>query len=182
MRIKKPVYAFTIAELMVAIALISLLALWISNLNFNRISNKQRIATETIKVVSLIENIRNYSLTGRWVGTNLDHPDYWEVVFDTNGSIRAQYELSGTQDYETKKILAPFSLSELRCSNLNRSWIDSSPTSLTLRFNGDNISIQNCPTTTVSAGKAKILEADVSFDTITKTIRINTLTWIIEVL
>lgn len=182
MRIKKPLYAFTIAELMVAVALISIIALWISNLNFNRISNKQKIAIETIKVVSLIENIRNYSLTWRWVGVNLDHPDYWELVFNTSGSVKAQYEFSGIQNYETKNILAPFSLSELRCSNLDRSGIDNSPTSLTLRFNGDSISIQNCPTTTVPTGKAKILEADISFDTITKTIRINTLTWIVEIL
>jgi len=57
--------AFTLPELLVAIAVISVLALGISQFNFNRLSQKQQIEIEVVKLISLIEDVRNNALIGR---------------------------------------------------------------------------------------------------------------------
>lgn len=67
---KKNKKAFTILELVVIIALISLIALWMSKINFNRLSNEQESEILANKIISIIEEARDNSITWKGVYEN----------------------------------------------------------------------------------------------------------------
>jgi len=73
MRRKNHKAAFTLAELLVTISIITILALGISNVNFARLSQNQQVSIEAIKISNLIEEARNNALIGKGIWENL----YW---------------------------------------------------------------------------------------------------------
>ncbi len=73
--------AFTLIELMVAISVISILALWVTQIDFNRLNNKQKTEFFTNTIKSNIENVRNKALLGKWIWADLVVPKEWVMDF-----------------------------------------------------------------------------------------------------
>lgn len=57
--------AFTLAEILVIMVIIAIIALWSSTLNFNKMSQKQQLDIEMQKIVNIIEETRNNALLGK---------------------------------------------------------------------------------------------------------------------
>lgn len=170
--------AFTLAELLVVMSIIGILALWISNINFSRLSQKQQVSIESIKIVNLIEEARNNALIWKWVGVSLTTPDSWSIVLENNsssGSLQSTY-LSGTSiAYSSWDSPFPFSISNLECRRLDDS-ADSSSWPFTLTFTGSVWWISGCSDNTY-----KKIKFDYGVWSLTQNITINTLSWVIEV-
>ena len=93
--------AFTLIELMVVIGIIAILILGSNFLNFNKVSNKQKLDTKTIRIVSQIEEIRNNSLLWKWIWTELIVPKKYRIDFSTSWSwvISTKYYSWSYMDY-----------------------------------------------------------------------------------
>lgn len=179
MKKKNPYRAFTLIEVLVVISVIGIITLWISSLDFNRLSQSQKIDIEISKIHSIFEEVRNNSLIGKWVWTNLQTPSSWEMSFEntsSSGSIDINYISASLQDYREWESPFPFAILNMQCKNLNYSNQDTLSTAL-LSFSGSNISLSS-PDCTID--KPKILEIEYGIWTNTKTISINTLSGIIE--
>jgi len=83
---KVGLFWFTLIELLVAIAIIGILALSSTNLNFNKISNKQKLINYNNKIISNIEAIRNNSLMWRGMWMSLNIPNSWRIDFSKSWS------------------------------------------------------------------------------------------------
>ena len=178
--------AFTLIELMVVIAIIAILILGSNFLNFNKVSNKQKLDTKTIRIVSQIEEIRNNSLLWKWIWTELVVPEKYKIDFSTSWSwvIKAQYFSWSYIDYNFDKEISFSnnfdSISEIKCLELNKNPINSfSWTTIwtwTIFIEWSNMSLSwSCDSTT------KILELTIKRKADTKKIQINTLNWLIEI-
>jgi len=77
---------FTLIELLVAISIVWILAIWVTNLNFNTISNKEKLRTYTNKIVNNIETVRNFALMWKWIWVSLDVPESWRIESDLSWS------------------------------------------------------------------------------------------------
>lgn len=177
--------AFTLIELLIVILIIAILILGSNFLNFNKVSNKQKLDTKTIQIVSQIEEIRNNALLWKWIWTDLFVPEKYKIDFSTSWSwiISTQY-LSWTYlDYNlfNKRIefLNDFSsISEVKCLKLDKSlWNSLTNTQTwTIFIKWANMSLSwSCDSTT------KILELNIKRKSDTKKIQINTLNWLIEI-
>jgi len=86
---------FTLIEILVVICIISILAIWFSQVNYNNISDKQIGNIFTNKIVSILETVRNNSLLwkGRW--SSLKIPLSWKIEIPySSWSIITSYENS----------------------------------------------------------------------------------------
>ena len=73
--------AFSLIELLVAISVIWLLALWTTSIDFNRLNNNQKIEIFTNKIKTNIESVRNKALSWKWIWTDLTVPQKWSIDF-----------------------------------------------------------------------------------------------------
>jgi len=93
---------FTLIEIMVVIAIIGILSVWISNIDWNRLSDRQKVTIFKNRVVSQIETVRNNALFWKAVTNNLVVPNYWKIDI-WSGSLDIDYStgtLADFQDYE----------------------------------------------------------------------------------
>lgn len=170
--------AFTIAELLVVISVISILALWIANIDFKRLSQKQQINIETTKIVNHIEEARNNALIWKWVGVSLSTPESWSTTIEntsSSGSLEISYFSGGLVTYNNWESPFPFSISNLECRRFDNS-VDTNSWPFTLIFTWSLGWISGC-----SDDSYKILNFDYGIWAITQNISINTLSWIIEI-
>lgn len=83
---KQKIKAFTLIELMVVIALIWIIALWISNINFNNLSDRQILDWFFYKIKTNIETIKNNALIWKaiknWTETFV--PKMWRIDFNSD--------------------------------------------------------------------------------------------------
>lgn len=169
-------WAFTLAEIVIAVAIVSIISIWVANINFSRLSVKEKVAIETNKVKSIIETARNNALIGRWVGTNLETPEYWELEFDANNNtIKSSYFTGSLQTFENHQIPNTQEIAELRCYNIDRS-NSATWTIMKLEVKWPKMEIKNgCSPT-----NGQIIELDIASATEQETITINALSGIIE--
>ncbi len=113
---------FTLIEILTVIALLSIVALGVSQVNFARQSQKEIVKIESQGIVSVLEEIRDNSLIGRAVdfSSTIVTPDSWEITIDTNNhwSIDIFYN-SGTPYILQWNGESPYSIFNLTCSNLD---------------------------------------------------------------
>lgn len=176
---KKDIFpAFTLTEIIVSITIISIMALWISKLDFSRLSQKQQIDIEVIKIVSIFEEIRNNSFLWRWVGWAM--PSSWEINFSqaANWSINTTY--NGSTSYPQWDWASPalFSILNITCWNLDWSSNGILTAGWILTFNNGTIDISGIGCNNTSYRKLII---EYGLWTLKRTITINTLSGIIEV-
>ncbi len=179
MNLKKKQLAFTLVEIMVGIAIIGIMAISISQINFNRLNDVQKVWIETTKISNIIEETRNNALVGRWVGVNLITPSNWRVIIRNNGlpwRVTSQYNQSGYTTYSNWDAQTPYTIREIRCKNIN-GWNSEIATNVQIRFIGEDMDVVSGCT----QAKAKIIEIDFWVPSVLKTIRMNTVSWVIEV-
>lgn len=75
---------FTLIELLVVMAIVWIISLWASNINFNYQLNKQNSIRFTNSILTNIEWVRNDALFGRWVlnswtPPSIVHPENWTI-------------------------------------------------------------------------------------------------------
>lgn len=173
-----PIHGFTVGELMVWIALISILGVWISQINFNRLSNQQNSEIELVKITSIIQWVRNNALIGKAVWENLDSPDNWFVTIDTTGSwtISSGWNIgAGSGVYASWNQRAPYSIQNLRCQRLdgvNDTW--SNPV-ITVTYVWSQASISGC-----NDSSYKKVVFDLFTNDVSKEVSINAVTWIVK--
>ncbi len=99
---------FTLIELLVAISIIAILAIGVSNINWNRLSDRQKITIFQNRVVSEIETIRNNALFGKAVTPALIVPHTWRIDLSAAG-IDIDYSQLWDNNFEdyTDLILQP---------------------------------------------------------------------------
>lgn len=183
---QKTIKAFTLIELIVWIAIVSIMMLWISQIDFNRLSLKQELEILTNNIKSNHELVRNNSLSWKWVWLDLIVPDWWKIGISKiwSWTITNNY-LSWwlRQDLKNEIVFKPWMhISWLRCLQID--WvtedtvIDNTST-WEILYNGIWLTLSwACDQTT-----SKILEITLeNLKTDTKKIEINTLNWIAEVI
>ncbi len=179
--------AFTLIELLTVIAITTIIALWVSRLNFNTISDKQNLDRHVTKVVAYFETIRNNALLWKWIWTTLQHPEYYKIDFS---NIWWWKIISHSHSWWTNTILSSptspvFSgwtvntLSWLRCLQLDWSedqtiisWTGS------IQITGANMLL----TWECTSDSSKILELEIARKGYTKKIHINTLNGLISII
>lgn len=81
---KKIKKGFTLIELMIVIAMIGIIFVWMRNINFNYMSDRQKAEQFANKIISQIETARNNAMIGR----SVTDPDTWEKIIPDFWSIR----------------------------------------------------------------------------------------------
>lgn len=179
MKGKKILEAFTLVELLVAITVVTVIILGVSQMDFNRLSQRQKIDVELIEIISLIEEVRNNSLIGKWVWTSLQTPSDWRVTIEnstSSWSVLAQYNSGGLIPYSRWDSQSYYRISDIRCTNIWWS-LSSSIWTGELLFEWSKIEIvSSC----WLGAPEKIIEFDYGFDGYKKTVRINSLSGTIE--
>jgi len=146
MKLFKKTQWFTLIELLITIAIITIL-FWAANqLNFNRIGNNERIQIFNTKILSHYETIRNNALLWKWVNTDLFTPDSWKILYNSSGSwsITTQY-LSGATwvNYTTINPTIPgnHSITDIHCLNLAWTNAENSWNIAEIIFSGNDITL-----------------------------------------
>ncbi len=115
--------AFTLAEILVVIVIISIIALWVSRFDFSRLSQKQKVSIETSKIGNVIEETRNSALLWRATGTGFQTPLAWKIDISRSGSGRmATAYLSGSTWFLFSRSWTasnPFAIMSIRCTKLD---------------------------------------------------------------
>ena len=170
---------FTLIELMVVIALISIITLGATRIDFNRSSDQQRLAIFTGEIASKIETVRNNALIGKWVGVNLETPESWEIqISDISAwSLQTSYNLWAGPISSNEYSIIPntfYSIWNMRCIQLDGT--SEANWNATITINGNEMILSGC-----STDNFKILEFTTSYRDLTQAVQINTLSWLIEV-
>lgn len=164
---------------MVVIALIAIITLWVTNVDFNRSSNQQKLAIFTNEIVSKIETVRNNALIWKWIGTDVETPDSWQIqISDTSSwSVQTSYNLWGGPISSNEYSIIPnafYSIWDMRCIQLDGT--SEANWNATITINGNEMILSGC-----STDNFKILEFTTSYRDLTQAVQINTLSWLIEV-
>lgn len=126
-KVKKIIW-FTLIELLLVITIIWIIALWLSQMNFNASSDKQKNEIFTNKIISNFEEVRNYSLLWKWIWVNLDNPEKWKVEFSTTWSWNiTSYYFSWAiwTKYNENLFWTGYEIKNIECislDNIDRSW------------------------------------------------------------
>ncbi|MCP4523954.1 MAG: hypothetical protein GY828_07095 [Candidatus Gracilibacteria bacterium] len=177
MKINTRKYAFTLAELMVVIAVIMIVGTAAARLDFNYISDGQRITGLNNDLISQFETIRNYSLLGKGVDTSIGVPDMWKIEYSLVGSGTSQvsYNMTGSSwiQFPEKHIFTQggFYFEGIECHDITGA--STSVSSGALEFSGPNIEIIGC-------SNAKKLSFQTNYKIQKETLTINSITGIME--
>ncbi len=177
--------AVTLIELLVWIWIISILALWMSSINFNRLNSKQKLELFTNSIKINYEEIRNNALAWKWIWTDLEVPKKWKIDYSMNNSwtIITSKLSSNWIDWEIFNgnnwivFQSGYYISNIKC--FKSTWEEEnellSTLTWTIEFEWINIKLWwNC-----NSG-SRILELKIKNKTDEKILKINTLNWLIE--
>jgi len=183
--------AFTLIELMIWITILWILALAISNIDFNRLSNSQKLDIFAWKIKNSYETIRNNALSWKWIWPNLVVPDKWTIDFSKSNSwtiLSKAYSWttnSWTTELYNSQIDIPYdyNISSIKCWEYlqNRTLYNEMTNTWTIEFNWINIKLNTNLDINCDANKDKILELTIKNKQETKIININTLNWLVEI-
>lgn len=166
---------FTLSEVLVVIAVIGILWVAVSNLNFSRISQQELLAIESIKMLATTEEMRNNALVGKAVDINGQIPESWYIEFNIPSNNYSTSYSGGT--LQTQELRNPFEILSITCSSLEGNMTAKWSSIKVDFFTNTTTSVSWCPT---SVFYPKILEIEIGRWDIRSTIRINTLTNVIE--
>lgn len=171
--------AFTLIELMVIIAIIWIMAWLGSQINLNKISDKNKLIIFNNSIVSQFETFRNNILLWKWVDSNVWVKESWKMTYNTTNSwtITPSY-LSWTWiTYPDSSINTEdfYSITDINCLDINKTLLNSG-TNAEVFIQGNNFSLSGACT-----WASRILEFTTKFRANTSKIYINTLNWLIEI-
>ena len=147
---KQNLHWYTLAEILVVITIIWILALAISSFNFSRLNAKQLVSIETIKIENILSEVRDNALVWKWVWIDLEVPTSWEIDIsnDTSSwSIRTNYFIPSSASaltYKNGSWDAPNSTAiiDIRCRVYE--WNSTSRNNATIEFILSLIHIWRC--------------------------------------
>lgn len=180
MKTKKQKKAFTLIELLVRITLISILAIWISSVDYNRLNNKAKLDMFTNEIKTHFERVRNNALSGKWIWANLNVPEKWKIEYSLANSwtiISQTYNWTSWENYEDIDFKNLYEIWNWRCLDLNQlnpenistwTWI--------IEFSWINISL-----TWSCSNNSKILELTIKSKADSKILQFNTMNWLAEI-
>lgn len=173
---------FSLAELMTVIAIIWILIFWASQINYKPQIDNQNAQLFLNRIYSNIETIRNNALLGKWFlywGIMI-HPSEWVIKIDTSwsGTIEWYYMSGSTQtlfdDFKTSFVNNTSIIRELRCRNPKRT-LFSTGTHIDISIQGSTMTLSWC-----NSSHTAILDIKLKHANVFKTIRLNTLSGLIE--
>ena len=181
-QLPKNIYtAFTLIELLLIITIITISVVWVNQLNFNFLTEKQKLDIFVHKIQVGFEEIRSNALLGKRIGDEWEVPKKWkmELSKNGNGSIKMYYYDDTWTNYDDVSIMENYTIKEISCWNiddtLSRSvegsdiWI--------IEIEWGNISL------TWTCGGYKKLRWTLEFKNAwEKTFEINTLSWLMRIL
>ncbi len=179
---KKNNFWYTLTELIVIIAIIWILAVWASRINFNPQIDKQNSELFTNNIFTSIESVRNNSLLWKWVlsWSLLVHPEKWIINISTNNSwsISSKYLNNWVEknldDFSVSFINSFANINKLTCKNLD--WTNSSiGTNIDLEFSWNELSLSWC-----NSPEQRVLEITTKYKNFENIININSTTWLIQ--
>jgi prepilin-type N-terminal cleavage/methylation domain-containing protein len=175
--------AFTIIELLVVIVIISIITIWLSNINFKWQQDKEELEKKVNKIISIFEEIQTNSLL--WKSEkNYKIPEKRKITFATwanNEFILEKFYLSWTtwNSIEKTTLKKPwFFVTNFYCSELNNptsTWSFSNSWEIIFQWAKLSLSGSYC-----SENKFQKLEINFRLRDFNKKIIFNTLSWNIE--
>nr|MDD3720617.1 prepilin-type N-terminal cleavage/methylation domain-containing protein [Candidatus Gracilibacteria bacterium] len=170
--------AFTLVELMVSISIVGILSIGILNLYGNGIQNREILNIFLNKIVGRIETVKNNSLVGKGIGTNLETPKYYKVIFSTGNYMRTYYNTGGVDILFNSLSINPFenfyTIKSIECKKTDLSNITTSNL-ITLTYKGTDISLTGC-----NNNYQKIIDLKFDYKGMESTIRLNTISGVLE--
>ena len=172
-------HAFTLVELLVIIAVIGILALGISSINLSSISQRELLSTEVVRLVAWIEEMRNNAIVGRAYDEDGNFPESWNISFpeENDRFILSYTTLTDTEVLRTVRLREPFAFQSINCTNIvwdPQQDLTTSEKWIIFWVSWDNI-IDWC-----TLDNWNILAIEVWFWTNSRTITVNTITWVIQ--
>ena len=179
--------AFTLIELLVWIWIITLIIIWTSSIDYNRLNSKQKLEIFTNNIKSDFETIRNNSLTWRWIiiWSDLKIPEKWKIEYSENNSwtiIASIYDWINWEKYNEIKFENWYEIWNIQCWLLNGTSLDDLDDSWTwvIEFNWSNLNLSlewdfNCDP------NDKILHLIIKNNINSEILEINTINWLIEI-
>ena len=170
--------AFTLLELMVWIAIISIISLWISNLYWSNIPDKQRLDIFTNKVISIIDSVKNYALVWKWIWQYIETPKYYKIDISTGSYLRTYYNtwIIDTLFYPLSidTFTSSYSIKSITCKNLDLTNL-STTNAISIFYEWSTISLSWC-----IDNYQKIVDIELFFKWFTNIIRLNSISWVLE--
>ena len=180
------IVAFTLIEILVVVWILWILAFWYSNIDFSRISQKQEVAIETLKIKSILEEVKQNALLWRALGSSPVTPKAWKIEFSRiwSGSLNVYYTNNGTNwlNYNdiNWQLKQGFSIKSIVCKNVQGGSSANLSNTWVLSFTGSSISLWETGTNCSNSDTYKIVEITQGNLLLSETIRFNSVTWVLE--
>lgn len=177
-RSQKHIHGFTLIEMIVVITLIGIFTLGITNIDFSRLSVRQKHEIFTNDIITNIETVRNFAFQGKGIGASLETPDQWsiEISANGNGAILTQYSWGINGIYEPTSFVVPngYEITNLLCTDLERNSVENISGTGTIIFTNTTASLIWCDP------RLKVMELTAQHSGYSHTIEINTINGIIQ--
>jgi hypothetical protein len=175
---------FTLLDITVGIALIWIIIIWVIKLNFNSLSNKQRLDWFFYKIKTNIETVRNNTLIWKILkdSDKIIISEKWQIDFNNSGSgvIKTYYYNNNwiKKDFSNYNIIPEkhYSIST-KCAKLDNSSEELLTSTWNIMIEWWNLSFTwwwSCGST------KKVLKIEVKYKEKIKKFTINTVSWVIE--
>lgn len=165
---------FTLIEIMVTIALIWIMMIWFSNINFNNNLNKQKFEDFNNQIVTNIETVRNNALNWKWVldwSLNLINPNEYNIELNLT-TMTTWY--NWTYNNLLNEVNVSFnninSINSIKCAN-HQGTVTSTPNNVQINFIWKEIT-SSCwnNKNIIILTKAWAFTKEITFNTVTWTI------------
>jgi hypothetical protein len=170
--------AFTLIELIVWISIIWFISLWISRLYWSNIPDRQRLDIFTNKIVWVVDSVKNYSLVWKWIWVDLVTPQYFKIEISTGSYIKTYYNTWFTDILFSALSIDNFGeyykINNIVCKNLDLT-NTSSTNNIKISYQWSNISLSWC-----IDNYQKIVDIELFYKWFEKTLRLNTINWVLE--
>ncbi len=176
--------AFSLIELLVVITIISILVLWLSNMNFKWQQDKEKLEKKVNKIISIVEETQFNSLVWKSV-ENFEIPKKRKITFATwanNEFTLEKFYKTGTAWISVEKNILQnpqFFIENFYCSDLNSSSTWSFLGTGEIIFEWRKIYLSG--STDCSSNNFQKLEIDFKLWDFEKKLIINTISWNITV-
>ena len=175
---KKNIIWFTIIELLVVIAIIMVITIWLSRMNYNPQINNQKFLEFNNQITSNIEALRNNALIWKWVWLNLDTPNSWLIEISTWALSTSYYSWATKVWYKLYDVNFN-NLNQIKnfeCNTITWATLSTTTSKVEILINWNTIDL----TWACNQANAKILEINTQSSSFSWTIKLNTVTWIVE--
>lgn len=173
---------FTLIEIIVTITIISIITYWLSSIFSYNNSDKEKAKIYSNSIKINIEDARNNWLLWKWIKnwSNIEFPKKSYIAIKKDWKNIVYYYINSLDNtIINNDILKPeyvWNIKEIKCFTLNESNSSTINNQVDIEFIWNTISFSWC----TSPANSKILKIKTSFNGLENTIKINSVTWLIE--